>query len=393
MTQYGLVALEHSIEVTPAVFEGWPVAPGGVRWSVDETALLDLWYRLREGWLDLPKGRQRQRSAHTRAAYAKASLRWFEWLAGIGIRPWQATSTHVRGWMEWLEASGLGPASVAQQVAACSSFYSFVIREKHLVNGLERSAFEDAVARTRENPFKVGNSPRPKVDPYHKASPLAPGDLVALLGFLEGRRGTLTGSRNYALILTHLLTGARSSEICRLRVRDVRANQAQPGGFVYDWRGKGGKEARKSFPARAYHAIVAYLKLAGRWLPGVEDGGMAPDEPIFPALFVHSVRNLPGGEGRGDDGETLGAMSSRNVQRIFQTALRGAGVANAERYRVHDLRHTLAIQHYRQFKDVKAVQVLLNHESLATTMIYLDHLEEPVDAYSEAIYQQVRMGI
>lgn len=351
----------------------------GVTWLVSDTSLLHVWYQLREAWLNLPKGRRRIQSVHTRAAYERATRVWFEYLAAQGVQPWEASSPHVRAWIEWLAACGASPATVGLRVAACSSFYTFVIREKHLVGGVEVSAFIDASGKTRDNPFRTGNVVRPALV-HADQHPLSQADVQRLLSHLESREGTLYGSRNHALLLTHFLTGCRASEVCRLRWADIRPNKNQPGGWVFRWKGKGDKQEISPLPARAYAAICNHLRVAGR-----HPETLLAEEYIFKPLAVHGLGNF----GVEAASEHIGAG---NVQRIFQASLRAAGVKEWKQYRVHDLRRTMALTHYGLFKDVRKVQKLLHHESIETTMRYLQEFDDPVDSSSEAIYQQGRFG-
>nr|HRJ40850.1 site-specific integrase [Caldilineaceae bacterium] len=247
----------------------WQVSP-----DRQERAMLGLWYRLRDQWLHI------QESDATRRAYATASMMWLDWLADRDVQPWAVTTSHVRAWQDWLTESGNAPATVNARLSAVSSWYQFVINEVHIVDGVERSAFFDANGATRANPFKIGNLKRPKVTQYGKAAPLHAHTVQKLFDHLRAHADTLTGSRNYALILTHLLTASRGSEIVRLTWGDIRPNRNQPGSYVFAWSGKGDKAETSPFPADAYHAIVAHLKIAGRWLPGHPDH-ISDDDYIF----------------------------------------------------------------------------------------------------------------
>lgn len=345
-----------------------------------ERDLLNLWYRLREQWLHI------QESDATRRAYSTATLMWLDWLADRDVQPWAATSAHVRAWQDWLTASGNAPSTVNARLSATSSWYQFVINEVHIVNGIERSAFFDANHNTRANPFKVGNLKRPKVTQYGKAAPLHNQTVQKLIEYLKSNKGTLTGSRNYALVFTHLLTAARGSEIVRLRWRDIRPNREHEGQYVFDWKGKGDKEKKKTFPAPAYALIVAHLKIAGRWLPGHPDH-IGDDDYIFVPLVTHGLANLRNVEAL--DAENAPHLSPKSAQRILQTSLRAAGVENWANYRVHDLRHTLAHAHYKENHDLEALRDLLNHESIATTGIYIRNMQEPVDDYTQGVMRQM----
>ena len=125
-----------------------------------------LWARLRDEWLRDKFGISQSR--HTRRSYETASNQWLDFLAGQRhrdgrpVQPWEVTGVHVRAWVEALEGKGLAAATINQRLAACSSFYRFVIDEVHLVDGVERTAFFDAEGRTRANPFRTGNVRRPR---------------------------------------------------------------------------------------------------------------------------------------------------------------------------------------------------------------------------------------
>lgn len=352
-------------------------------WQVDtrtaDQSLLALWYRLRDEWLGAAS------SAATRRTYATATSQWLDWLANQnqGLHPWQVTAAHVRDWQRWLSASGKSDSTVNARLSACSSWYSFVINEVHLVNGVERSAFFDARGNTRANPFRVGNVSRAKVSQYNKANPLSAAQLSTLFDWIMARQNSLLGSRNFALLLTYFLTASRANEIVCLRWGDIRPSRTQPGAHVFQWRGKGDKEETTVFPARCYHAIIHHLKLAGRWLPGHEDD-IADDEFIFRPLVTRGEANLRRGKKKSAPPEER-HISAKNAQRIFASSLRRAGIDG--RYRIHDLRHSFAHLHYEKHRDLEALRRLLHHESVATTGIYIRELTDPVDTHSEGIFQ------
>ncbi len=369
------ILLLPALAPAPTLAAIWHVDPGQ-----SERAMLALWYRLRDEWLTM------QESDATKRSYATATIHWMAWLADQDIQPWAVSSSHVRSWQAWLEATGKTPSTVNQRLSAVSSYYQFVINEVHLVDGIERSAFFDASGNTRANPFKVGNIKRPKVTQYGKAQPLHPHTIQQLFTHLRSHADTLTGSRNYALILTHLLTASRGSEIVRLTWGDIRPNRNQIGSFVFAWSGKGDKSETSPLPSDAYHAIVAHLKFAGRWLPGHPDH-IKDNEFIFQPLITHGISNLRNARTRAEP--ACAHLSPKSAQRILQTALRAAGVPEWADYRIHDLRHTFAHAHHAQFSNLEELRKLLHHESIATTGIYIRNMDDPVDKHSQAILSQL----
>jgi sarcosine oxidase delta subunit len=92
-----------------------------------------LWLALRDTWLNTKESKSG--SQHTRRSYEAATIEWFNYLTtqtnpdGTITLPWHATANHVRGWQQHLlNSRGLSPASVNQRMAACSSYYTCVIR-------------------------------------------------------------------------------------------------------------------------------------------------------------------------------------------------------------------------------------------------------------------------
>ena len=68
--------------------------------------------------------------------------------------------------------------------------------------------------------------------------------------------------------------------------------------------------------------------------------------------------------------ERLERISNRTVQYVVKQELLRAGL-DTNKYSVHKLRHTAATLMYRYGNvDIRALQVLLGHDSISTTQIY-----------------------
>lgn len=153
-----------AVQAPDVLSSEWRVATNSAQYK-----MLAKWAELREKWL-ATKGRK---SVETRRSYEYATRSWFGYLSGLPtygdepIFPWLATSEHVRGWQLEMTDEGQSVRTVNQRLAACSSLYTFVIREKFMVEGVEMSLFIDRSGRTRENPFRT-NIERDKADPYSK---------------------------------------------------------------------------------------------------------------------------------------------------------------------------------------------------------------------------------
>lgn len=358
------------------------------------------WSMLAVAWLDTKEAKSK--SQHTRRNYQRVLDAWLTYVAdalgqadGRPMQPWLVEARHVRQWQDRLLERGLSETTVNHHLSCVSSFYSFVLNEKFMINGVEMCLFVDATNRPRTNPFKYGNVNRSRVESYERALPMDKEDLGKLIRYLEERQHSLSGARNFALVLTYVLTGWRNHETIRMQWGHIRPNKTQRGTMVYAWQGKGGKAKDEPIPADAWHAIVHYLKLDGRWVAGLE----AMDQPIDPGAFIwrpvveHTRGNLR-------NVATLPAeaqhLSDKSALRIVRTSLRKAGVRDWSKYRVHDLRHTFARLMLDDGATETEIMQRLHHSNLATTGLYTKVIkrkgEDPVDTRTARMYQQMRAG-
>lgn len=340
----------------------------------------------------LSRTKRRSGSEHTVRSYRTATERWFTFSRSLGVEPWAATSYQVRQWLEQLQQGDdqhqpLSPSAINQRLAACSSFYTFVLQAPFHEHGRLRTLYEDPAGRPLPNPFQAVIVPRqrPAVRTVREAKYWHPGETELLLADLEARRHTLTGSRNYALILGYLLTGYRSTEFVSLRWGSIRPHRQQRGAWVVEWTGKGDKEATDPLPGRVYEAISHYLLRSGR-----NPVCMRPEEYIFVPLVTHGLPNLLGQQPATAQ-QADRHLSTKQVEQIIKGALRRAGLQPRGRV-VHGLRHTFAERHYRSKKDLEALRARLHHGNVATTSIYVatEFPDDPVDDFSETIYQSMR---
>lgn len=357
------------------------------------------WMRLIGDWLTLK--RAKSDSDHTERNYRNAVERWQLFLTtqfvadeGRPVELWEVDHSHVRTWQQALrDDPNIGSEATVNHYLSCvSSFYSFVIREKRMVHGVEIDLFTDRLGRTRENPFKAGNLRRARTEQYERANPLTIGEYDRLLSYLEQHNETLAGARNHALILTYLHTGWRSAELLRMQWKHVRPSKSQAGSFIFEWRGKGAKHQDDVLPADCHHAIVNYLKRAGRWTPGApgREEGLDPEEFVWLPVATPETRGLRNGAPM----DPKQPISEKSALRILRTALRQAGILFPEKVRIHDLRHTHAHLLLETGHNLAVVQARLHHSSLATTGLYVRamHRSDPVDTHSGA-FTQLRMTV
>jgi site-specific recombinase XerD len=275
---------------------------------------------------------KRRKSAHTERSYRCALNSFLLFIAPLG--PGDVGGSDVDEWANEL-ADSLSPATVAQRLAALSSFYQYCMTTYTDGDGEPLASF---------NP--VGQVERPAIPIYGNSRPLAIEQLRTLLGAVD--RETVRGMRDYAMILMAVYTGRRSREIRELTVGLIQHNAN--GQVRYCWKGKRNKTRWDDLPGPVWDAIQLYWMAAGR-SPGL-------NEPVFTA---HNGRSGPP---RPLSSEFFNAM----VKRLAREA------RLPEWVHVHTLRHTASALRLAAGRGVLEINRLLGHASLRTTQIYIEAL-------------------
>ena len=199
------------------------------------------WTRALTAWLDAK--RRKSGSAHTVAAYERDFHQFFAFAAKA---PWMISGLDAQAWMEELEQQGAKPTTINRKLAALSSFYTYVSEKFTFVgkDNVERSIFIDGHGNPRPNPFKRPD--RHRVDTYGHSKPISKDTIQRALRLINQQ--SLTGARDFALIVTYIYTGRRSVEIANLRWGDIEENGHRR---HYTYRGKGNKVRTKELPPPA----------------------------------------------------------------------------------------------------------------------------------------------
>ncbi len=148
-------------------------------------------------------------------------------------------------------------------------------------------------------------------------------------------------ARNYAIITLFLNCGMRLSELVGINIKDISFEDNKLNVI-----GKGNKERTIYLNEACQRALKTYLEVRPH------DSVKADSRD---ALFLSEQKKR---------------ISNRTVQYIVKEELRFAGI-DPDKYSVHKLRHTAATLMYKYGQvDIRALQELLGHESIATTQIY-----------------------
>jgi len=271
---------------------------------------------------------ERGLSAHTVAAYRRDLSGYLDWLDEHGVDDTDAvTGELVTRFAAERAASDPPPAStsLARLQSAIRSFHRFLAREGIVT--------EDPTTKLR-----------PPKAPMRLPKALPVEDVLRLLDAAgpapeDAAPGELVGLRDRALLELLYATGARVSEIIDLDVDDLMH------GEVLRVRGKGSKERIVPVGSYARVSVDAYLT---RVRPELSRRGRAT-----PRAFL-GARGAP--------------LSRQSAWLVIQQAAERAGIT--AHVSPHTLRHSFATHLLQGGADVRVVQELLGHASVATTQIY-----------------------
>ena len=281
---------------------------------------------------------ERRFSPHTDANYARDLAALVAHCDRERLDDWsQLTSHTIRRFAASQHASGLAPKSIQRRLSAVRSFYHFLLREQQPrigTNGeLERCA-DPSITSIKSNPASEVRAP--------KAARRLPRTLDAdrMTRLLEMPAADALAARDRAIMELFYSSGLRLAELVALDVDSLQPDR------TVRVVGKGRKERIVPVGRKAAEALA-------RWLQ--ERRALA--KPGQGALFL------------GRNGSRLGA---RAVQlRVAHWArARGLNVA----VHPHLFRHSFATHVLESSQDLRGVQEMLGHASLATTQIYT-HLD------------------
>ncbi len=158
--------------------------------------------------------------------------------------------------------------------------------------------------------------------------------------------------RDYAIITLFLNCGLRLSELVGINISNIDFSE-----YKLTVIGKGNKERTIYLNEACIRAIQDYLSVRPK------DGVKVDSKGSNKALFLSKRKER---------------ISNRMVQYIVERELMKAGL-DTSKYSAHKLRHTAATLMYQYgHVDIRALQELLGHESIATTEIYTHVSNEQV---------------
>jgi site-specific recombinase XerD len=300
-------------------------------------------------------------SPHTRRAYRTAVTQFSDWIAEQSGGDWRHPGRLLlRAYLAEMVGRGLARSSIGSRLAALRSFYRYARREgwvdgdpwsavktprrgRHLPRVLEVPDVE-RMLDTIEWSVPSGR-PREQRRRAQARRPRAADEVGAALVL-----------RDRAVIETAYAAGLRVSELAAARLSDLELRRGELRVV-----GKGQKERVGLLGGPARDALEAYLR-DGR--PALARRSRAPDEG-------HIFLNAAGGP-----------LGVRGLRYRIQRLARLAGLPDD--VGPHTLRHSFASHLLEGGADLRVVQELLGHASLATTQVYTHVSTRRL----EAVYRQ-----
>lgn len=313
--------------------------------AVDERALLD-------AYLDHVRFEKRL-SARTAELYEQHVQTLLRLAAEAGLSVLQVQPAHVRNWMARMHSAGRESRGIALVLSCWRGFYRWL----------------GHAGRVPANPVQAIRAPR-AAKPLPKA--LAVDEAVQLADFCaHGRSDEATlpddgldawlDARDAAMVELFYSSGLRVSELTAL---DCQASERANGWIDLNEaevrvRGKGNKWRSVPIGSAACAALSAWLQVRLELLPTAA--------ALLPALFVgrHGTR-----------------LTRQTVWQRLRQRSQAAGLNTP--VHPHMLRHSFASHVLQSSGDLRAVQELLGHASIATTQVYtrldFQHLAQAYDA-------------
>jgi len=229
----------------------------------------------------------------------------------------------IRGFVVSLSQENVSKRTIARRLSSLRSFFSFLLREKLI----------------EQNPMQDIDTPKLE----RKIPPSLSYEQVERL-FSQPDISSYFGFRDRVIMELFYSSGLRVSELIALNRQDIDLKN-----LMMKVKGKGKKERMVPITLNASDWISRYLSHPERYLDGDGHKKEEDHEAIF--LNKHGTR-----------------LTTRSVDRLFASYLQAIGLSLD--ITPHTIRHTIATHWLENGMDLKTIQLLLGHSSLATTTIY-----------------------
>lgn len=294
-------------------------------------------------------------SEETRRIYRntlKEFVSYCERRNGKEVRFFEVTFEDVIDWRDFLIKEGKRPHTVSTKLAIIRSLFEY---------GRAFGIFE-------RNPASAKLVPPPKKPKHSPGRALTPKEVMSLLSWFKLE--TLLGARDHSLMLVMLRLSLRVSEMCNLKVSDIKWTS---GRWVIVVKLKGGREEIRPLPTDVKKVIDNYLSLDRENRQTMKTNG----EDAY--LFQADPNKRWFGENN--------PLSTRHVWHLVKRYSKLAGIGDVS---PHDLRRTAITQAFKQKVPIRNIQRMSGHQDLNTLRLYdLDRENLEDNAINELTYEDI----
>jgi len=267
---------------------------------------------------------ERNLSAHTIRAYLGDLDSFFNHLERLDVNDFATLElAHIRSWLANQKVKGGARTTLSRRATSIRLFTKWATKKGFLVKDVGATLATPKGARTLPDVLTVADAS------------LAMDAMAARVGEEDGP----ISKRDAAMLEILYASGARVSELCGLDLEDIDYARS-----TIRVLGKGNKERTIPIGNPAMRALESWLKDGRDSLAGAKS-----ERAVF--LGVRGKR-----------------IDQRTVRTMVYHAL--AALEGAEKMGPHALRHSAATHLLEGGADLRTVQEILGHASLATTQIY-----------------------
>jgi len=243
-------------------------------------------------------------------------------IAKLGITEFSNLQiTHIRSWLANLQSTGISRATLARRIVSIRAFTYWAASQGWIPSDIGADL---AIPKAHKTLPEVLNLSQTQI-------------VLEAIATKAGEDPSAINIRDLALIEVLYASGIRVSEICGLNIRDIDMARN-----TLQVLGKGDKERVVPIGLPAMRAIQIWLAQSRSELANSTSGD---------AVF-------------------LGARGKRIDQRTVRDVVYDAMASIGSHMSPHGLRHTAATHLLEGGADLRTVQEILGHSSLATTQIY-----------------------
>lgn len=272
---------------------------------------------------------ERGLSIHTIKGYKSDLTKFFNYIDKIDVNLEDADHRTIRGFLSECHKQGTQKQTTSRFLAAIRSFFRFCVKRKML----------------DENPAIIVANPK-----FFKPIPsfLTEGEMEEFISL------PMIALRDMAILEVLYSTGIRANELTEINMNDINFPEK-----IIRIKGKGKKERLVLFGDKTRTLLNYYLQVRPVFLKG---------NSKEMALFLsHAGRRL----------------DNRSIERIVDKYWQISGLQ--KKITPHSFRHSFATHLLGRGADLRCIQELLGHESIASTETYTHvNTRELIETYNKA---------